>query len=90
MARILLMDDEPDNSGSDEEDIREREGYEAIVAKNSAECFEKLEEEMPDLILMDIMMPNDDGWETCRKIKGGEKTRDSPLPCEGFPRPPCA
>jgi CheY-like chemotaxis protein len=52
-------------------------GHEVTLAKSSAECFKKLDEKRPDLILLDIMMPGgDDGWVTCRKIKKEKKMRD--------------
>ncbi len=75
MARILLVDDEP-------EIVRltglmlKKVGYETVAANDSVECFEKLKAGKPDLILMDVMMPGDDGWVTCRKIKENEKTKD--------------
>ncbi len=78
MAKILLVDDEP-------EIVRltkimlEKEGHEMLVATDSAECFEILKEEKPDLILMDIMLPDDDGWVTCKKIKEDEETKDIPV-----------
>jgi CheY-like chemotaxis protein len=78
MAKILIVDDEPEIIFLATR-MLEKEGHEVTGAKNSAECFEILKEETPDLILMDIMMPNDDGWETCRKIKEDEKTRDIPV-----------
>lgn len=55
----------------------EKKGYEVTTATNSTECFEKLKEKRPDLILMDVMMHgNNDGWTSCKKIKEDEKTRD--------------
>jgi CheY-like chemotaxis protein len=78
MARILLVDDEPQIVVLTKM-ILEKEGHEVIAAKSSAECFEKLEEETPDLILMDVRMPNGNGWEACRKIKGDEKTQGIPV-----------
>ena len=75
MAKILLVDDEPEIVVLTKM-MLEKAGYEVNVAKDSAECFERLKEEKPDLILMDIMMPGDDGWVTCRKIKENEKTKD--------------
>ncbi len=78
MAKILLVDDEPEIVILTRM-MLEKEGHEVIVAKNGAECFERLNTETPDLILLDIMMPEDDGWEICRKIKGDEKTRGIPV-----------
>ena len=75
MAKILLVDDEPEIVVLTRM-MLEKAGYGVEVAKDSAECFERLKVEKPDLILMDIMMPGDDGWVTCRKIKENEKTKD--------------
>ena len=75
MAKILIVDDEPEIIFLATK-MLEKEGHRVIGAKSSDECFERLKEETPDLILMDVMMPNDDGWESCRKIKENEKTRD--------------
>lgn len=79
MAKVLLVDDEPGILFLTKR-MLEGDGHEAILAKNSAECFEKLREIRPDLILLDIMMPGkDNGWTTCRKIKDDENTHDIPL-----------
>ncbi len=78
MAKILLVDDEPEIVYLTRT-MLEKAGYEVMVANDSAECFERLKEEKPDLILMDIMLPDDDGWAACRKIKENEKTQHIPV-----------
>ncbi len=78
MPKILLVDDEPEIVVLTRM-MLEKAGYKVKVANDSAECFERLKEGTPDLILMDIMMPGDDGWVTCRKIKENEKTKDIPV-----------
>ena len=79
MTRVLVVDDEPEILFLTELMLKKR-GHDVMLAKNSAECFEKLKQTRPDLILMDVMMPGgNDGWEACREIKGDEKTRDIPL-----------
>ena len=55
------------------------EGYEVITAKDGFDALEKLEASRPDLIVLDIMMPRLDGYETCRRIKSSEKTKDIPV-----------
>ncbi len=78
MVKILIVDDEPEivrMTGM----MLEKVGYEMVGANDSTECFERLKEERPDLILMDVMMPGDDGWVTCKKIKENEKTKDIPV-----------
>ena len=57
----------------------ESEGYHVVVANGGAECLEKLEETTPDLILLDIMMPGMDGWETLKNIKTNTDTKDIPV-----------
>ncbi len=67
----------------DEEKIRyivrkilERKGYEVIDVDGGKQCLEILENEKPDLILMDVMMPDMDGWETIEKIRRDEANKD--------------
>lgn len=67
----------------DEEKIRyvirkilEGEGYEVIEAEGGSQCLEILENEKPDLILMDVMMPKMNGWTTVEKIKSDEANKD--------------
>lgn len=57
----------------------ESEGYSVVVANSGDECLEKLDTVMPDLILLDIMMPGMDGWETLKNIKTREATKDIPV-----------
>lgn len=78
MARILIVDDEPEIIFLTER-MLEKEGHKITAARNVDECFRKLEEEKPDIILMDVMMPDDDGWEACRKIKKSKDTGDIPV-----------
>jgi CheY-like chemotaxis protein len=79
MTRVLIVDDEPDILFLAKM-MLEGDGHDVTLAKSSKECFEKLKEKRPDLILLDIMMPGgDDGWKTCREIKESEKTQDIPL-----------
>jgi two-component system alkaline phosphatase synthesis response regulator PhoP len=47
----------------------ERDGYEVIQATNGKEGLRQLTRHQPDLILLDVMMPEIDGWETCRRIR---------------------
>lgn len=56
-----------------------KEGYRISQASRGPEALEKVEMEMPDLILLDVMMPEMDGFEVCRRIKDSEKTRSIPV-----------
>jgi two-component system, sensor histidine kinase and response regulator len=74
MDRILAVDDTPDNLVLIET-ILEDEGYEIILASNGAEALAQVQQAPPDLILLDIMMPDMDGYEVTRRIR-----QDSTLP----------
>ncbi len=47
----------------------EKEGYDTILAENGTQALEKFDREKPDLILLDVMMPQLDGWQVCREIR---------------------
>lgn len=75
---ILIVDDNPQNIkvlGS----IIGNAGYEVAIAMKGDDALIMIEKESPDLILLDIMMPEMDGYEVCRKIKSNPATRDIPI-----------
>ena len=57
----------------------EQEGYKLILANNGLEAMKKLEEGIPDLILLDIIMPYMDGMEVLKKLKAEEKWKKIPV-----------
>ncbi|MBN1573484.1 MAG: response regulator [Deltaproteobacteria bacterium] len=72
MPKLLIVDDDENICLLYEEDFTE-EGYEVEIAKNGKECIEKLKSFSPDLIIMDIRMPEMDGIEALGKIIAKEK-----------------
>lgn len=66
--RILIVDDEPNIVMSLDYLVR-RKGYEPYIARNGSEALEIAHEKFPDLIILDIMMPDIDGYEVCKTIK---------------------
>ena len=54
----------------------EKEGYEAVIEENGAQALEHFDREQPDLILLDVMMPQLDGWQVCRELR---KTMKMPI-----------
>src|ERR1041384_5226026 len=66
--KILLVDDEPDILEFMDYNLR-KENYEVIKASNGKEAISKAKTEHPDLIMLDIMMPEMDGIETCRQLR---------------------
>lgn len=57
----------------------DRDGYETLVAHDGIEGLRKAQTVLPDLILLDIMLPGMDGLAICRELKAGERTRDIPV-----------
>jgi len=68
-ARILLIDDDHDFVEATRT-VLESGPYEVIVAYDGDEGLAKVEEERPDLVLLDIIMPTRDGFQVCEKLKG--------------------
>ncbi len=77
-ACILIVDDMPVNIQL-LATILSAQDYEIHVAQDGIEALEKVEITKPDLILLDIMMPKLDGFETCRQLKKNEKTHRIPI-----------
>lgn len=75
---VLIVDDVPENLQVLYK-ILSQEGYSFSIATNGAETFNVLEKQKPDLILLDVMLPDTDGYEICRKIKNSEKNNDIPI-----------
>jgi len=67
-AKILLVDDDPDFVEATRT-VLESVPYEVIVAYDGDEGLAKVKEEQPDLILLDIIMPTQDGFHVCEKLK---------------------
>ena len=65
---ILVVDDEPRIIEAVSMNL-ELEGYQVSAARNGYEALQKLTEDLPDLIILDVMMPEIDGFETLRKIR---------------------
>ena len=66
--RVLVVDDEP-NIVMSLEFLMRRAGFEVAVARNGREALEALEGVPPDLLLLDAMMPEFDGYEVCERIR---------------------
>lgn len=57
----------------------EKSGYEVVVGENGKTGLELITEHLPDLVILDVMMPIMDGFEVLRRIKADERTRDIPV-----------
>ena len=76
--QILIVDDTPKNIQVLGQMLSDR-GYEIIVASNGNQALKVVEKVIPDLILLDVMMPEMDGYETCQHLKNNEITKDIPV-----------
>jgi adenylate cyclase len=76
--RILVVDDTPANIQALAGTLKDK-GYQISVATNGRQALDVLARVQPDLILLDVMMPEMDGFETCRRIKASEAWRQIPI-----------
>jgi len=67
-TRILVVDDDPDLLSLTSEVVR-RAGYEVLAASSGEDCIETMRREHPDIVLLDVMLPDTTGVEVCRQIK---------------------
>lgn len=77
MAKILVVDDEPE--------IRfliraflEKAKHSVVEAGDGKSALGKIVKDKPDIVLLDVMMPDMLGWEVCKRIKEGKSTKDIP------------
>ncbi len=76
--KILVVDDSPtelkliiNTLGSD--------NYQIVTATDGVQALEKVKKEMPDLVVLDVVMPNMDGFQACRKMKASPEVKDIPI-----------
>jgi DNA-binding NtrC family response regulator len=74
-AKILIVDDIPANL-TILSDALEPEGYQILAAPSGEVALKVARRALPDLILLDVLMPTIDGFETCRRLKKDEETKD--------------
>jgi len=77
-AKILVVDDTPHNVKL-LADLLTVKGYVVVTASSGAQALEKVEKEQPDLVLLDVVMPEMSGYEVCRKIRGSRATATLPV-----------
>ena len=77
-ARVLVVDDILSNVKLLEAKLS-AEYFEVMTAFNGLECLARMEEAIPDIVLLDVMMPGMDGFEVCRRIKSNPKTAHVPV-----------
>ncbi|MEG4212355.1 EAL domain-containing protein [Microcoleus sp. S13_B4] len=75
---ILIVDDNPNNLKLLFDFLKDS-GFKVLVAKDGESALEKLQEVSPNIILLDVMMPGIDGFETCYRLKASVVTKDIPV-----------
>ncbi len=77
-ARVLVIDDEPDITNIVREFL-EAANYEVVCLNSTKHWFDQLSAFQPDLILLDITMPGEDGYAVCSQLKADPSTADIPV-----------
>jgi PAS domain S-box-containing protein len=77
-AKVLMVDDTPANIDVLRK-VLAKEGYQLFFANSGEKALKIANRALPDLILLDVMMPGMDGYETCRQLKQNEVTQDIPI-----------
>jgi len=78
MTRILVVEDEQANLATIR-DLLNFEGYEVLEARNGRDGVEVATANKPDIILLDMRMPEMDGYEVARQLKAGPETKEIPI-----------
>jgi len=78
MAKILIVDDSPTQIANLEK-LLEGQGHEIITAPNGVEGVARAKDDRPDLILMDVVMPELNGFQATRKLNRDDATKDIPI-----------
>lgn len=73
--RILIVDDEP-NIVLSLEFLMKKNGYEVETATDGDQAMDAVEQQKPDLMLLDVMMPRKDGYQVCQLLRGREEFND--------------
>jgi two-component system, OmpR family, alkaline phosphatase synthesis response regulator PhoP len=76
--RILVVDDEPDFAAIVQGNL-EKEGFEVEVAYDGVEGLAKIKANRPDAVVLDVMMPEKDGYQVCRELKADQELCDIPV-----------
>lgn len=78
MSKILVADDEPDMR-SLLSDLLEEAGHEVTEAENGQVAYQQIQQELPDLVLMDVLMPMMDGIQVLQRLRNDAATQSLPV-----------
>jgi CheY-like chemotaxis protein len=79
IQKVLLIDDDPDVRRIGSMSLRKLGGFEVLLASSGTEGFEIAKQSYPDVILLDIVMPDPDGWSTLARLKKSAATFTIPV-----------
>lgn len=77
--RVLIVEDEPDNQEIVRAVVEDMLGYRATLAGDGVDALAKAADDLPSLVLLDLMLPKLDGYEVARRLKKDPRTRDVPI-----------
>src|SRR5258708_309118 len=78
MARILIVDDDAEVLGTVWRALN-RDGHEVVLAESTAQAWERITQQPPDLLVLDVMMPHQDGLEFCAELRKQEQYVTIPI-----------
>lgn len=78
MKKVLIIEDSPQDSAQFSK-VLDKMGYTVFTASNGEEGVEKATKEIPDLILMDVVMPKMNGFQAARALNKNDETKDIPV-----------
>ena len=79
MPKSILVVDDKANVRTLVREYLTEQGFHVSVADNGQNALYAARQDKPDLILLDVMMPEMDGYQVCKELKGNEQTRDLPV-----------
>ena len=79
MSNILLVDDDIDFIEATKAVLKSRASYRVTCAYNGEEALERIKEEKPNLIILDVMMPKKHGYALCEELKNNPEYSDIPI-----------
>ncbi len=77
--RVLIVEDEPDNQEIVRAVVEDMVGCSAMLAADGVEALDRVSEELPSLVLLDLMLPKMDGYEVARRLKGDPRSSHIPI-----------
>ncbi len=79
MAKILIIDDDPDALAITTANLRKLGDHEVLTCQDSTNAMTMIEKERPHVVLLDIMMPNQDGFSICRQVKESDHLKSTKI-----------